>query len=148
MPSLLQWVEQSPQNVVKLANRYMETLVSNYHSGLTSFGGPPVHFQIFHAKFVEKLQWIDEQTYQELFAICQALPGPASTKMLYSINVIRSGFGAGVLSLLLWTLPGAAGMYGLALGINQVSEILPPIVYAFLTGLNSGTVGVILLAAV
>lgn len=148
MPSLLQWVEQSPQNVVKLANKYKETLASNWHSGLTSFGGPPVHFQIFHEKFVEKLQWIDEQTYQELFAICQALPGPASTKMLYSINVIRSGFGAGLLSLMLWTLPGAAGMYGLALGISQVSEILPAIVYAFLTGLNSGTVGVILLAAV
>lgn len=148
MPSLLQWVEASPQKVTKICQKYKETLLTNYHSGLTSFGGPPVHFQIFHTKFVEKLQWIDEQTYQELFAICQALPGPASTKMLYSINVIRSGFGAGLLSLMLWTLPGAAGMYGLALGINQVSEILPPIVYAFLTGLNSGTVGVILLAAV
>lgn len=148
MPSILPWLQNSPQRAVKLANKYKETLFTNYHSGLTSFGGPPVHFQIFHAKFVEKLQWIDEQTYQELFAICQALPGPASTKMLYSINTIRSGFGAGMLALLLWCLPGAAGMYGLALGINQVSEILPPIVYAFLTGLNSGTVGVILLAAV
>ena len=148
MPSLLQWVERSPQNVVKFADKYKETLISNWHSGFTSFGGPPVHFQVFHAKFVEKLHWIDEQTYQELFAICQALPGPASTKMLYSINVIRSGFLAGLISLGLWTLPGAAGMYGLALGINQVSEVLPPVVYSFLTGLNSGTVGVILLAAV
>lgn len=148
MPSLLQWLEHSPQKAIKIANRYKETVVTNWYLGFTSFGGPPVHFQIFHKKFVEELKWIDEQTYQELFAICQALPGPASTKMLYSINVMRSGFGAGFLSLLLWCFPGAVGMYGLALGIARISDILPAVVYAFLTGLNSGTVGVILLAAV
>ena len=69
MPSLLQWLHASPQKVLKLSHRYKETLFANYHLGLTSFGGPPVHFQIFHTKFVTNLLWIDEQTYQELFAI-------------------------------------------------------------------------------
>ena len=72
---------------------------------------------------MENLQWIDERTvrlpevvadaldrcswraqYQETFALCQALPGPGSTKMLYAINVIRGGYIAGVLSFLLWRL--------------------------------------------
>jgi len=71
---------------------------------------------------VEKFQWIDERTvsmpelatgvadgllriqYQETFALCQALPGPGSTKMLYAINVIRGGYIAGIVSFLLWRL--------------------------------------------
>ncbi len=106
------------------------------------------NFVQLHKKFVQELQWVDEQTYQELFAISQALPGPGSTKMMYSINVIRGGFGAGFLALALWCLPGALGMYGLSLGIAKVSDVLPHAVYALLSGLNAGTVGIILLAAV
>ncbi|KAL1863039.1 hypothetical protein Daus18300_008195 [Diaporthe australafricana] len=102
----------------------------------------------FHKKFVEEEQWIDEQTYQELFAVCQALPVPASTKMLYCINSIHGGWMMGILSFALWSLPGALGMYGLSLGISQVGDRLPAPVYALLSGLNSVTVGIIALAAV
>lgn len=56
----------------------------------------------FHEKFVNKSQWIDEQVFQELFSIVQSLSGPASTKMLYCINLIRGGFAAAVFSFLLW----------------------------------------------
>lgn len=125
-----------------------DTFLANWHMGVTAFGGPPVHFQIFYKKFVEQEEWIDEQTYQELFAVCQALPGPASTKMIYCINSIHGGWAMGVLSFALWSLPGALGMYGLSLGISQVGDRLPPPVYALLSGLNSATVGIIALAAV
>ena len=53
-------------------------------------------------KFVQKTRWIDEQVFQELFSVSQALCGPASTKMLYCINLIHNGFLAAVLSVLLW----------------------------------------------
>ncbi|TKA70252.1 hypothetical protein B0A49_05322, partial [Cryomyces minteri] len=83
-----------------------------------------------------------------MFALCQALPGPGSTKMIYAINIIRSGFTVGILSFFLWSLPGAIAAYGLAVGISRIQETLPSPVYALLSGLNSATVGIIALAAV
>ncbi|XXH03495.1 hypothetical protein Hte_009900 [Hypoxylon texense] len=130
------------------AQRVRETLMANWYLGMSSFGGPPVHFKIFHTKFVKKLEWIDEQLYNELFSISQALPGPASTKMLYCINLLRNGLPAAIFTFLLWSLPGALGMYGLSVGISSIQGTLPRVVYAFLSGLNAATVGVIALAAV
>ena len=98
-----------------------------------------------------------------MFALCQSLPGPGSTKMLYAINLIRSGFIVGLLSFFLWrfvpsssmqcnaentSLPGAIAACGLAIGISKINEALPAPVYALLTGLNSATVGIVALAAV
>ncbi|KAJ2956279.1 hypothetical protein NQ176_g11331 [Zarea fungicola] len=124
------------------------TIRQNWYLGFTSFGGPPVHFKIFHDKFVHKLQWIDEQVYQELFSICQALSGPASTKMHYCINLIHDGFLPAVIGFLIWSLPGAFGMYGLSIGVSNIGTSLPRPVYALLSGLNASTVGIIALAAV
>ncbi|KAI9151557.1 transporter [Paramyrothecium foliicola] len=125
-----------------------ETLKVNWHLGFTSFGGPPVHFKIFHDKFVNKLHWIDEQLYQELFSVTQALSGPASTKMLYCINLTQHGLPGALFAFLMWSLPGALGMFGLSVGVASVGDTLPRPVYALLSGLNSATVGIIALAAV
>jgi len=95
-----------------------------------------------------KEKWVDEQTYQELFAICQGLPGPGSTKMLFCLTLLHAGFVPAVFAFLIWSLPGAIGMYGLSLGVQRMNEILPSPVYALLSGLNSSTVGIIALAAV
>ena len=86
--------------------------------------------------------------YQEIFAICQALPGPASTKMVFTIAMIHAGLVSAVFAFLLWSLPGAIGMYGLSLGVQKMPDQLPPIVYALLSGMNASTVGIIALAAV
>ncbi|KAI1470853.1 chromate transporter-domain-containing protein [Daldinia caldariorum] len=131
-----------------VARRAWKTLKVNWHLGFTSFGGPPVHFRIFHDKFVSKLTWIDEQVYQELFSICQALSGPASTKMLYCVNLLQDGLLGGVLAFFIWSLPGALGMFGLSIGVSNIGEALPRAVYALLSGLNAATVGIIALAAV
>ncbi|KAL0938314.1 chromate transporter [Colletotrichum truncatum] len=130
------------------ADRAANVLRRNWHLGFTSFGGPPVHFKIFHDRFVLRLRWIDEQMYQELFSICQALSGPASTKMLYCINLIQNGFFGAVLAFFIWSLPGALGMYGLSVGVSNIGSSLPRAVYALLSGLNAATVGIIALAAV
>ncbi|KAH6848204.1 chromate transporter-domain-containing protein [Chaetomium sp. MPI-CAGE-AT-0009] len=137
-----------PRRARALALRAWKVLRVNWHLGVTAFGGPPVHFRIFNEKFVKKTQWIDEQIYQELFSIVQSLSGPASTKMLYCINLIRDGFPAALFSFLIWSLPGAIGMYGLSIGVSSIEETLPRPVYALLSGLNAATVGVIALAAV
>jgi chromate transport protein ChrA len=158
-------------NTEKLGWRLAEVFARTWDLGFTAFGGPPVHFQILHRRFVEGVgfgggsKWIDEQTvssksfclpeqadvvwqYQEIFAICQALPGPASTKMVFCIAMIHAGIGAALFAFLLWSLPGAIGMYALSLGVQKMPDRLPPIVYALLSGMNASTVGVIALAAV
>ncbi|KAL8964328.1 MAG: hypothetical protein Q9197_006958, partial [Variospora fuerteventurae] len=98
--------------------------------------------------FVEEYAWIDEAMYQQIFAISQALPGSASVKMLYCINAVHGGHGAGVLATAFFSIPGAIGMYGLSIGISSVGDTLPRPVYALLCGLNAATVGIIALAAV
>ncbi|KAK4197845.1 chromate transporter-domain-containing protein [Triangularia verruculosa] len=142
------WRLQDVVNLDQIGPRMWTTLKETWYMGFTSFGGPPVHFKIFRDKYVTKLHWIDETVYQELFSICQAFSGPGSTKMHYCINLIRLGFLPAVFSFFLWSLPGALGMFALALGISNVGETLPRAVYALLSGLNAATVGIIALAAV
>ncbi|EGR48612.1 uncharacterized protein TRIREDRAFT_77969 [Trichoderma reesei QM6a] len=132
----------------RYGQRAAEVLTAEWHLGFTAFGGPPVHFKIFHDKFVDKLKWVDDQLYQELFGVAQALCGPASTKMLYCINLIHDGFFGAVIGFLIWSLPGALGMFGLAVGVSSIGSALPRAVYALLSGLNAATVGIIALAAV
>jgi len=156
-------------NTSKLSIRLWDVLLRTFDLGVTAFGGPPVHFQIFHRRFVDgmgKAPWIDEQTvsllpllnqldptdchtkYQEVFAIVQALPGPASTKMLFTIAQIRAGLIPALLVFGFWSLPVACAMFGLALGVQRIDDVLPDPVYALLSGLNAATVGIIALAAV
>ncbi|KAL2065179.1 hypothetical protein VTL71DRAFT_4320 [Oculimacula yallundae] len=135
-------------NAPEIWEQMKDVFAKNWHLGFTAFGGPPVHFQIIHKKFVEKNKWIDEQLYQEIFALSQALPGPASTKMLYTVNYIHGGFLGAIIAFFLWCLPGAIGMYGLSLGVSRIGDTLPLPVYALLSGLNAATVGIIALAAV
>ncbi|KAK3994821.1 chromate transporter-domain-containing protein [Cladorrhinum sp. PSN332] len=137
-----------PGRVRALGRRAWKIVRVNWHLGVTAFGGPPVHFKIFNEKFVQKTKWIDEQVFQEIFSISQSLSGPASTKMLYCINLIQDGFMAAVVSFMIWSLPGAIGMFGLSIGVANIDETLPRPVYALLSGLNSATVGIIALAAV
>ncbi|KAK5050969.1 hypothetical protein LTR84_003528 [Exophiala bonariae] len=139
-------------NTDKLVSRLSDVVLRTWDLGFTAFGGPPVHFQIEHRRFVEgrggKAPWIDEQIYQELFAICQALPGPGSTKMLFCIVMIHAGLLPAIVAFSIWSLPGAIAMYALSLGVQRINEVLPSIAYAFLSGLNASTVGIVALAAV
>jgi chromate transport protein ChrA len=137
-----------PSSETAFTNPILDMLAHNWSIALTAFGGPAVHFQIFRRVFVDEYKWIDETTYTEMFALCQALSGPASTKMIYHINVIHYGFWTGFLSFFVWSLPTALAGFGLAMGVGQVGEQLPPLAYALLSGLNSATVGIVALAAV
>ena len=80
--------------------------------------------------------------------MCQAFSGPGSTKMHYCITLLHDGFLPAVLGFLIWSLPGAIGMFGLGLGVSNIADTLPRAVYALLSGLNAATVGTVALAAV
>ncbi|KZO98732.1 hypothetical protein CALVIDRAFT_548810 [Calocera viscosa TUFC12733] len=111
--------------------------------GFTSFGGPNVHFLILHALFITRFHWIDESEFADLLAIGTASPGPASTSMAYSIALLRWGVVCATWAVTLWILPGAVGMFGLAMGVRQIAESLPDVVYRLLTGINAAAVGLI-----
>ncbi|KAH8703945.1 chromate transporter-domain-containing protein [Talaromyces proteolyticus] len=144
--------EQQNRSENSVARRMIDVFLRTWDLGFTAFGGPPVHFQILHGRFVEgkggKEKWVDEQTYQELFAICQGLPGPGSTKMLFCLTLLHAGVFPAIMAFLLWSLPGAIGMYCLSIGIQNVSQSLPGPVYALLSGLNAATVGIVAVSAV
>ena len=134
-------------NQRKLGARIVETIRHFGDLGFTAFGGPGVHVVILKKRFVEKLKWVDQTTFVDLFALGNALPGPGSTQLAFSIAVVRNGTLAGLIAFLFWSLPGAAGMAGLAAGVRAFPERLPPIVLGLLTGLNAAAVGLIALAA-
>lgn len=73
--------------------------------GLTSFGGPVAHLAYFHEEYVRRRQWIDERRYADLVALCQFLPGPASSQVGIGIGVMRAGVLGGIAAFLGFTLP-------------------------------------------
>ncbi|MBB3131392.1 chromate transporter [Paenibacillus rhizosphaerae] len=73
--------------------------------GLTSFGGPIAHLGYFHDEYVRRRKWMDEKTYADLVALCQFLPGPASSQVGIGIGILRAGLWGGVMAWLGFTLP-------------------------------------------
>lgn len=140
-------VEQADRRSIKLSTRLVETVRNYCDLGLTSFGGPGVHVIILRKRFVDRLRWLDETTFSDLFSLGNALPGPGSTQLAFSIATVRNGTLAGLIAFLFWSVPGAAGMAALGAGVRKFPDRLPPIVLALLTGLNASAVGLIALAA-
>jgi chromate transporter len=83
----------------------LEILFISFKLGLTSFGGPIAHLGYFHEEYVRKRKWLDEQSYADLVALCQFLPGPASSQVGIGIGVIRGGVIGGILAFIGFTLP-------------------------------------------
>lgn len=73
--------------------------------GCTSFGGPIAHLAYFRTAFVERRKWLSEQDYAQILAICQTLPGPASSQVGFSIGLFRGGFVGALLAFIGFTLP-------------------------------------------
>ncbi len=73
--------------------------------GLTSFGGPVAHLGYFRREFVERRGWLDEAAYGDLVALCQFLPGPASSQVGFSVGLLRAGWLGGLAAWCGFTLP-------------------------------------------
>jgi len=82
--------------------------------GCTCFGGPIAHIGYFRREFVERRRWLDDTTFTDLFALCQFLPGPASSQVGFSIGLLRAGWWGGAAAWLGFTLPSAILMAGFA----------------------------------
>jgi len=83
--------------------------------GLTSFGGPVAHLGYFHHEYIEKRKWLDERSYLDLVALCQFLPGPASSQVSIAIGTVRAGVIGGIAAWIGFTIPSAVIMVLFAL---------------------------------
>lgn len=84
--------------------------------GLTSFGGPIAHIGYFRNEFVQRRGWLSDGDYAELVALCQFLPGPASSQVGFALGLMRAGWTGALAAFAGFTLPSALVMAALAMG--------------------------------
>lgn len=94
--------------------------------GLTSFGGPIAHLGYFRDEFVVRRRWLSERSYADLVALCQFLPGPASSQVGMAIGLSRAGYAGVFAAWAGFTLPSALLLVLFALGVGAWGEALAP----------------------
>src|SRR5688500_9839225 len=101
---------------------FLEVLWVSTRLGLTSFGGPIAHLGYFHEEYVKRRKWIDEQSYADLVALCQFLPGPASSQVSIAIGILRARLLGGIAAWIGFTLPSALALIAFAFGIGAFAR--------------------------
>ncbi|WP_059170654.1 chromate efflux transporter [Bacillus sp. FJAT-27445] len=122
--------------------RLLDVFLVSFKLGCTSFGGPTAHIGYFHNEYVKRKKWLSEQEFAELIALCQLLPGPASSQAGFGIGIKRAGILGGIASFLGFTLPSflLMAMFAFLLqGIGQAE-------HGWLHGLKIVAAAVVLLA--
>ena len=90
--------------------------------GLTSFGGPVAHLGYFREEFVTRRQWLSDRSYADLVALCQFLPGPASSQVGIALGFSRAGYSGAFAAWAGFTLPSAIALILFAIGISSVGN--------------------------
>ena len=86
--------------------------------GCISFGGPIAHLGYFRDEFVARRRWLDDRAYADLVALCNFLPGPASSQVGIALGISRAGLAGGLAAWLGFTLPSAAALIAFAYGFH------------------------------
>ena len=111
----------------------LEVLTAFLKLGLTSFGGPIAHLGYFRNEFVQKRQWVSDGQFAQLLAICQFLPGPASSQLGFCLGLLRGGWAGALVAFAAFTLPSALLLFWFAQIAPQLSG---PIGSAVIHGLK------------
>jgi chromate transporter len=119
----------------------LQIFVTFLKLGLTSFGGPVAHLGYFRNEFVERRKVLQEETYADLVALCQFLPGPASSQVGIGIGVSQAGFRGGIAAWTGFTLPSALALILFAYGIAAFDESV--VQTGWLHGLKVAAVAVV-----
>ena len=93
--------------------------------GLTSFGGPVAHLGYFREELVVRRRWLSERNYADLVALCQFLPGPASSQVGMALGLARAGYPGALAAWLGFTLPSAVALILFALGLAHWGDAVP-----------------------
>ncbi|MCD5324905.1 MULTISPECIES: chromate transporter [Pontibacillus] len=99
---------------------YIEILLVAFRLGLTSFGGPVAHLAYFQDEYVKRRKWLDDKSYADLIALCQFLPGPASSQVGISIGMVRGGIVGGICAWVGFTLPSIIVLILFALTVHSL----------------------------
>ena len=118
----------------------LEVLFAFGKLGITCFGGPIAHIGYFRDEFVVRRRWLDEHAYADLVALCQFLPGPASSQVGFSIGLMRGGYLGGLAAWAAFTLPSAIVLILFAYGANALQG---PIGTGLLHGLKLVAVAIV-----
>jgi chromate transporter len=103
---------------------WIEVLSVFLRLGLTSFGGPIAHLGYFRGEFVVRRKWLDEKSYADLVALCQFLPGPASSQVGIAIGLLRAGYAGALAAWVGFTLPSAFALLLFAYGVDAFGNAL------------------------
>jgi chromate transporter len=108
--------------------------------GLISFGGPIAHLGYFRDEFVVRRRWLDDVAYTDLVALCQFLPGPASSQVGFSIGLMRAGYLGGLAAWTGFTMPSAIALVLFAYGARALAG---PVGMGLLHGLKLVAVAIV-----
>jgi chromate transporter len=122
------------------AGSMVEVLSVFLKLGVTSFGGPIAHIGYFRREFVERRRWLDDETFTDLVALCQFLPGPASSQVGFSIGLLRAGWLGGLAAWCGFTLPSVALLIAFAV---VAPELNGPVGSGLIHGLKLVAVAVV-----
>ncbi|GMK41537.1 hypothetical protein PCCS19_45940 [Paenibacillus sp. CCS19] len=128
-----------PVNKEKTRSSVFEIFRVSFKLGLTSFGGPIAHLGYFHSEYIKRRQWLDERSYADLVALCQLLPGPASSQVGIGIGTMRAGLLGGIAAWIGFTLPSALALILFALLLHE----LPIDSYGWIHGLKIVAVAIV-----
>ncbi len=112
-----------PRSDEKTAGNALEVFRIFLRLGLTSFGGPVAHLGYYRAEFVERRKWLDEHSYADIVALCQFLPGPASSQVGMSIGILRAGLPGALAAWLGFTMPSAIAMILFGYGVTRFGDL-------------------------
>lgn len=101
--------------------KYFQVFITSLRLGLTSFGGPIAHLAYFREEYVVRKKWISDQGYADLVALCQFLPGPASSQVGMAIGLSRAGILGAFLSWFGFTLPSALLLVLFGIGMSNLN---------------------------
>jgi len=101
---------------------WLEVLTVFLRLGLTSFGGPVAHLGYFREEFVTRRRWLDDRGYADLVALCQFLPGPASSQVGIAVGLLRAGYAGALAAWTGFTLPSALAMVLFAYGATALGN--------------------------
>lgn len=101
----------------------VEVFLAFLKLGLTSFGGPVAHLGYFRTEFVERRKWLDDKSYSDLVALCQFLPGPASSQVGIALGLGRAGWSGALGAWLGFTMPSAIALILFAYGVTQWASL-------------------------
>jgi chromate transporter len=115
--------EPAGQAALSQQSSVLEVLRIFTRLGLTSFGGPVAHLGYFRAEFVGRRHWLDEAAYADIVALCQFLPGPASSQVGMSIGILRAGLPGAFAAWVGFTMPSAIALILFGYGVTRFGDL-------------------------